>query len=64
MTLSIQLPEEAEKRLRAAAERLNVPADVLAAAAVRDFVTQAAPEFEEAAHRVLEKNRELYRRLA
>jgi predicted transcriptional regulator len=64
MTLSIQLPDDAERRLRAAADRLNVPVDVLAAAAVRDFVTQPAPEFDEAARRVLEKNSELYRRLA
>jgi hypothetical protein len=64
MTLSIQLPDDAERRLRAAADRLNVPVDVLAAAAVRDFVTQPAPEFDAAARPVLEKNSELYRRLA
>lgn len=64
MTLSIQLPDDAEQRLRAAAERLNVPVDQLAAAAVRDFVTRPTVEFEDAARRVVEKNRELYRRLA
>ena len=64
MTLAIELPEDAERRLRAAADRLNVPVDVLAAAAIRDFVTQPAPEFDEAARRVLDKNCELYRRLA
>lgn len=64
MTLSIQLPDDAERRLREAAQRLNIPVDQLAAAAVRDFVTQPAADFEEAAKRVLDKNRELYRRLA
>ena len=64
MTLAIHLTDEAERRLREAAERLNVPADQLAAAAVRDFVTQPAPDFEAAATRVLDANRELYRRLA
>lgn len=64
MTLSIQLPDDAERRLREAAKRLNVPVDQLAAAAVRDFVTQPAADFEQAASRVLDKNRELYRRLA
>jgi predicted transcriptional regulator len=64
MTLSIQLPDDAERRLREAAKRLNIPVDQLAAAAVRDFVTQPAADFELAASRVLDKNRELYRRLA
>ena len=64
MTLSIQLPEEAERRLREAATRLQVPVADLAAAAVRDFVTVPSEEFEQAAKRVLDTNRELYRRLA
>jgi predicted transcriptional regulator len=64
MTLSIQLPDDAERRLRQAAKRLNVPVDQLAAAAVRDFVSQPAADFEQAANRVLNRNRELYRRLA
>lgn len=64
MSLSIQLPDDAERRLREAAKRLNIPVDQLAAAAVRDFVTQPAADFEQAASRVLDKNRELYRRLA
>ena len=64
MTLSIQLPDDAERRLKEAASRLNVPVAVLAAAAVRDLVTAPTEEFEQAARRVLEKNRELYRRLA
>ena len=64
MTLSIQLPDDAERQLREAAQRLNVPVDQLAAAAVRDFVTQPAADFDDAARRVLAKNGELYRRLA
>lgn len=46
MTLSIQLPDDAERRLREAAQRLNIPVDQLAAAAVRDFVTQPAADFD------------------
>jgi predicted transcriptional regulator len=64
MTLSIQLTDDAERRLKEAAVRLQVPMADLAAAAVRDFVTAPAEEFERAANRVLEKNRELYRRLS
>jgi hypothetical protein len=64
VTLSIQLPDDAERRLRDAANRLQVPVAELAAAAVRDFVTAPAEDFDRAARLVLEKNRELYRRLA
>jgi hypothetical protein len=64
MTISLQLPADAERRLAEAATRLNVPVQDLAAAAIRDLLTQTAADFDAAASRVLEKNRELYRRLA
>ena len=64
MTLSIRLPDDAERQLREAAARLRVPVDELAAAAVRDLVSQPPADFEAAARHVLNKNRELYRRLA
>jgi hypothetical protein len=64
MTISLELPEEAERRLIEVAKRLNVPVQDLATAAVCDLLIQPAPDFEAAARRVLEKNRELYRRLA
>jgi len=64
MTISVQLPDDAERRLAETAKRLNVPIQDLAAAAVRDLLTQPAADFEAAATRVLAKNRELYRRLA
>lgn len=64
VALSIQLSEDAERQLREISERLDVPVSQLAAAALRDFMAQPAPDFETAARRVLSKNRELYRRLA
>ena len=64
MTISLNLPIDAEKRLAEVAKRLNIPLNDLAAAAIRDLVAQPADDFERAAQRVLEKNRELYRRLA
>jgi predicted transcriptional regulator len=64
MTISLQLPDDAERRLAEAAERLHVAPQDLAAAAVRDLLAQPAPEFEAAAARVLSKNADLYRRLA
>jgi hypothetical protein len=50
--------------LAAAATRLNVPATELAAAAIRDLVRRRDESFEAAARHVLDKNRELYQRLA
>jgi predicted transcriptional regulator len=64
MNLSIHLTDDAERRLLDEAQRLNVSADELATAAVRDFIARSDADFESAARRVLEKNRELYRRLA
>jgi predicted transcriptional regulator len=64
MTLSVNLPTDAERRLAEIAKRLNVPVHELAAAAIRDLVAEPTEEFERVARRVLEKNRELYRRLA
>ena len=64
MAISLNLPPDAERRLAEVAKRLNVPLQDLASAAVRDLVAQPAPDFEAVAQRILEKNRELYRRLA
>ncbi len=64
MPLSIDLTDDTAKRLAAEAERLNVPVAQLAAAAVRDLLAQPAADFDQVAARVLEKNRDLYRRLA
>ena len=62
LTVDINGPQEAQ--LRAVAQRLNVPVEALAIAALRDLVSQREPDFEAAAARVLEKNADLYRRLA
>jgi hypothetical protein len=64
MTLSFSLTGDAERRLAEVAKRLNVPLNDLAAAAIRDLLAQPAEDFDRVARRVLEKNRELYRRLA
>jgi hypothetical protein len=63
MTITVQLTAEQDRLLREAAQRLNISAESLASAAVRDLLAHGSAEFEQAADRVLE-NRELYRRLA
>jgi hypothetical protein len=64
MKVSVEITGSQEQALAEVARRLDVPPDELATTAVRDLVAQPGPEFESAASCVLEKNRELYRRLA
>jgi hypothetical protein len=64
MKISLDLTGAQGEALTRAANRLHVPPEDLAAAAVRDLVTQTGSDFDAAARRVLEKNRELYQRLS
>ena len=52
------------RALEERARELGVDARELAKAAVNDLLTRPADDFERAAKLVLEKNRELYRRLS
>lgn len=64
MKLSVELSDEQALRLQEAAERLGIELEQLARAALADLASQQAADFEQAAARVLSKNRELYRRLS
>ncbi len=64
MKLSIEIPEENAAQLRTVADRLGVVLEQLARAALVDLAAQHAADFENAASRVLSKDKELYRRLA
>jgi hypothetical protein len=64
MKLTFDLTAAQEQALHEAAGRLNVRPEDLAAAAVRDLVALPSAEFDLVARRVLDKNAELYRRLA
>ena len=64
MKLAIELSDRQAERLREAATRLGVEPEQLALAAIADLIAAEGPDFDSAAQRVLEKNRELYRRLA
>jgi hypothetical protein len=63
MKLSIDLNDVQIGLLRQAAAKLGVPIEDLARAAVSDLLIGEDDEFAEAARRVLDKNRELYKRL-
>ena len=64
MSISVELTAEQEQVLQDVARQLGVSVDTLATAAVRDLLQQATADFSQVAERVLDKNRELYRRLA
>jgi predicted transcriptional regulator len=64
MRLYLYLTDLQKQRLDEMAARLHVAPEALAAAALGDLLAQRESEFDAAATRVLEKNAELYRRLA
>jgi hypothetical protein len=64
MTLHLELDEQQVQRLQEAARRLNVSIHDLAKAAINDLLAKSDDDFDRAATRVLNKNAELYRRLA
>jgi hypothetical protein len=64
MKLAFELPPAQADRLQQEADRLGVSPAELAKAAVADLLAARDDAFDAAARRVLERNRELYRRLA
>ena len=64
MTIVLQLDEAQYRRLQDRASELNIDPHDLAKAAINDLVSKPADDFERAATAVLNKNRELYRRLS
>lgn len=64
MSISLNLDDEQSARLEERARELGVDPRELAKAAVNDLLSRSDDEFDRAAKSVLEKNRELYRRLS
>jgi hypothetical protein len=64
MTILVELDEVQSQRFLELALTLKVDANELARAAINDLVSRPAEDFDRAVQYVLEKNRELYRRLA
>jgi hypothetical protein len=64
MKIAIELNVVQSEQLQAIAASLGVAAEDLAQAAVADLINKGAEDFEAAATRALQKNRELYRRLS
>ncbi len=64
MTLNLEIDAQQLERLEETARRLKVSVDDLAKAAINDLLAKPEGDFERAAERVLQKNAELYKRLA
>lgn len=62
--ITITLPEERPAKLRQKAAEYGLSAEELVRASIDQLIGGPAEEFETAANYVLEKNEELYRRLA
>jgi hypothetical protein len=64
MKITLDVPANVEAGLAEIAARLNVSIGEVAEAAVRDLVAQSNEDFDRVASKLLDKNRDLYRRLA
>jgi predicted transcriptional regulator len=63
-TLTIPISDQLSERLKELAAREGLSSEDLARAGLEDWLMRCRPDFIEAARHVLEKNKELYRRLA
>ena len=64
MSISLNLDDDQSRRLQERAQELGVDPRDLAKAAVNDLLARPADDFSRAAKSILDKNRELYRRLS
>ncbi|MFO7630889.1 MAG: hypothetical protein R6W76_00035 [Caldilinea sp.] len=62
--ITITLPPQELTQLRELADRLNISTEDLARRTLQDLLSHPDDLFDEAVSHVLEKNAELYRRLA
>jgi hypothetical protein len=63
-SITIPLADERMERLRTLAQQVGVSAEELARATLEEWLQHPRDDFVRAARYVLEKNKELYRRLA
>ena len=63
-TMTLQIDDVKADALRQKARRVGLEPEQLLAASVDDLIGQPDSDFDDAAQRILSKNRELYRRLA
>jgi len=62
--ISVEIEDSKAALLTEKAKKFGLLPDQFVTASIEDLIAQPAPDFEEAMHRVLSKNKELYQRLA
>lgn len=63
-TITVQIDDAKAALLRDKAMRYGLKPDELISAPIDDLLVHPDPEFDDAAYRVISKNKELYQRLA
>ncbi len=63
-TITITLPDERVKKLKEIAERFRVAPEDLVRASLEELLTRPLDDFQISLERVLNKNADLYKRLA
>lgn len=63
-TITISLPDDRLQRLQEMATQFNVAPEELVRASVEEFLARPEEEFQQALDYVLNKNKEIYQRLA
>jgi predicted transcriptional regulator len=63
-TLTITLSDERVKKLQEIADRFRVAPEELVRASLEELLTRPLDDFQQALERILNKNADLYRRLA
>ena len=63
-TITVQIEDSKAQALRERAERYGLEPEQFLTASLEDLIGQPDTDFDEAVHRVLSKNEDLYRRLS
>ena len=63
-SITVEIKDAKAKLLSEKAEKYGLKPDQFVAASIEDLLAQPESDFDEAARRVLSKNRELYERLS
>ena len=62
--ITVEIEDSKAALLREKAEKFGLLPDQFVIASIEDLIAQPEPDFKAAMHRVLSKNKELYKRLA
>ncbi|MDL1959591.1 MAG: DNA-binding protein [Deltaproteobacteria bacterium] len=62
--ITVEIDDSKAAILKEKAEKFDLLPDQFVTASIEDLISQPEPDFEAAMHRVLSKNKELYKRLA